>query len=814
MKSLPQTAESWFTPPRFCLLSACLIAACFPRVIAGVETFFFRDFAIFSYPLAAYHKESFWRGEIPLLNPYHDCGLPFVAQWNTLVFYPLSLIYLLFPLTWSLSFFCLFHMWLAAVGMFFLARAWTGSNFAAAVAGLGFILNGVVLSCLKWPNNMAALGWMPWLILFTDRALRGNWRNVAVAALIGATQMLAGAPEIIVLTWGFAGVLMISVVLEVRRNQGWVSGALSVGAKFFILVVLVTGLSAVQLLPFLDLLNHSQRDGGFQGALWPMPPWGWTNFFVPLFRMFPSYHDVHAQPGQYWISTYYVSIGIVLLAAIALAKVRTAHVWFLGGLLLFVIWMSMGEWGLLYKWLRATVPGLGMMRFPIKFIVLAAFILPILGAIGLAHLLRDQEKPPKPKIIWIPVLGILLLILSIITYSELNPFGLSRAFLTTWNGLWRMVFLVLCAASLVHLCRDQEKPRKPKTIWIPAWSIRLLILSIIVYSELNPFDLSGAVLTAWHELWRMMFLVFVVTSLVCLRRTAAARRLLAANVFLALIVIDGLTHTTWQNPTVAPWVYKGPAAEMDPKPTLGEGRAFLSPEAKERVDHLKVDRPEEDVLASRLSLFCNLNLLDGLPKVDGFYSIYPRALSLLQDQLYSGTNLPPVGLMDFLGVSQVTSSGTWNKWEHRPSALPLITAPPKVRVTDDALKILLSPEFDPRSEVLVPPDFGTAPTDNMTARIESPEWTPHRIRFKVEAATSAVIVISQAFYHCWKATMDGQPAEIFAANFAFQGLRVSPGSHTIVLEYRDSRFRFGMAISFITLGIVVILALLGGTKKQ
>src|SRR5689334_2408336 len=81
--------ERWFTPGRCAVLIASLIAACFPSVLLGTETFFFRDFAIFSYPLAAYHKQCFWHGEVPLWNPYNDCGLPFLAQWNTMVLYPL-----------------------------------------------------------------------------------------------------------------------------------------------------------------------------------------------------------------------------------------------------------------------------------------------------------------------------------------------------------------------------------------------------------------------------------------------------------------------------------------------------------------------------------------------------------------------------------------------------------------------------------------------------------------------------------------------------------------------------------------------------
>src|SRR5579871_3241565 len=126
-------ADAWFTPWRFAALLGLLIVACFPNVISGLETFFYRDYAVFGYPLAAYHKEAFWRGEMPLWNPYNDSGLPFTGQWNTLTLYPLSLFYLLLPLPWSLSVFCQGHLFLAGMGAYFLGWRWTGNRLAAAV---------------------------------------------------------------------------------------------------------------------------------------------------------------------------------------------------------------------------------------------------------------------------------------------------------------------------------------------------------------------------------------------------------------------------------------------------------------------------------------------------------------------------------------------------------------------------------------------------------------------------------------------------------------------------------------------------------
>jgi hypothetical protein len=93
----------WLTPGRFALILAALICAAFPDVIFGAKSFFFRDYSLFGYPLAHYHRENFWHGQVPLWNPLNNCGLPYAAQWNTMVFYPLSLIYLLLPLPWSLG---------------------------------------------------------------------------------------------------------------------------------------------------------------------------------------------------------------------------------------------------------------------------------------------------------------------------------------------------------------------------------------------------------------------------------------------------------------------------------------------------------------------------------------------------------------------------------------------------------------------------------------------------------------------------------------------------------------------------------------
>ena len=43
------------------------------------------------------------QGQIPLWNPYNNCGLAYLAQWNTMALYPGSQFCVLLPMPWAHS---------------------------------------------------------------------------------------------------------------------------------------------------------------------------------------------------------------------------------------------------------------------------------------------------------------------------------------------------------------------------------------------------------------------------------------------------------------------------------------------------------------------------------------------------------------------------------------------------------------------------------------------------------------------------------------------------------------------------------------
>jgi hypothetical protein len=161
--------------------------------------------------------------------------------------------------------------------------------------------------------------------------------------------------------------------------------------------------------------------------------------------------------------------------------------------------------------------------------------------------------------------------------------------------------------------------------------------------------------------------------------------------------------------------------------------------------------------------------------------------------------------MDFLAATQLTVSNTWDKWKVRGTgALPWITAPPTVREASDELDRILATNFNPRAEMFV---SGTTIRTNPVVTIREEKWLPEKISFRVSSAGPAVLAISQTFYPCWKAVVNGHPAPILRANHAFQAVEVPAGESLVELRYRDGWFRAGSIISFISALFVTILML-------
>jgi hypothetical protein len=166
-------------------------------------------------------------------------------------------------------------------------------------------------------------------------------------------------------------------------------------------------------------------------------------------------------------------------------------------------------------------------------------------------------------------------------------------------------------------------------------------------------------------------------------------------------------------------------------------------------------------------------------------------------------------LADLLSVSQVTSATNLFQWTSRPYFLPMASAGQRPVFLDatNTLRALMSSEFDPRAAVFLDPvdKPSVSVTNQTTARVLSSDWSPHRIQLEVEAAEPSLVVLSQAFYHNWRAHVGDKPVRLLRANHAFQALQVPAGRNQVTLSYEDTAFRWGVCLSLVSASVLGVL---------
>jgi len=456
------------------------------------------------------------------------------------------------------------------------------------------------------------------------------------------------------------------------------------------------------------------------------------------------------QYGQYWTTSYYLGIGTILVALLALSGRRTRRVWFLTAVAAVGFILAGGDNNPLSRLARRLVPQLSLMTYPVKYVMLMVFATPLLAAFGLRYWRsRPEDITGRKRLVWLGAL-LLIVIAGILFWARGWPMKLDDVSATTINGLSRAGFLVAICGLLLALSRTGQP--------ILQRILALLLLAMF-----------------WLDVWTHLNL-----------------------------------HP--QNPTVRPDIYEIKMARrylgMNPQPDLGKSRAMLAPEAETKFMQLALNDPEQNFLAKRLGYFADCNLLDSVPKVNGFFSLYPRECGELNSALYVSTNPCPPRLADFMAVSQVTAPGEYVKWQARDSFLPLITAGQQPVFLDDtnALAFLLSAQFDGTKFVFLPEEARSlvSVTNAVAAHIMQQQFKPEEVDAEVEAPAPSLVVFSQTYYHRWRAYVDEQETKLLRANFAFQAVQVPQGRHHIRLVYVDRTFYFGALLSAV--GLVACVA--------
>ncbi|HUP61421.1 MAG TPA: YfhO family protein [Thermoanaerobaculia bacterium] len=359
-----------FLTSAFCLLPSAFIRHLFPLALLALlattlflpslirqEVFTLRDHLDYFQPLRYFTAQELRAGNLPLWNPWNASGEEWLANPQTGVFYPPAWLFVVLPFATAYMLFLLFHLILLGWGSYllFVRRVSPGAAMTGAAA---LMFSGPVLSLLDIGTILCTFAWIP-LALWCAR------ESAPVAGgLALALSFLAGEPL-------YAGAAALMYIAASRRVRDAAIAAL-----------VAFGVSAIQLLPFLELLAGSDRAGAIDSSQifqHFMPLRDWPRIAVPPAL---SERAFDAALGQHFIPMIYMGIVAVAFALIGLTRLRAALPWL--ALIAIVVVVAAGP-----KFL-ASLPVM-LFRYPARLVPFAALAVAALAALGWDRVRRERR---------------------------------------------------------------------------------------------------------------------------------------------------------------------------------------------------------------------------------------------------------------------------------------------------------------------------------------------------------------------------------------------------------------------------------------
>jgi len=441
-------------------------------------------------PWRVYAVESVRSGLIPLWNPYAFCGTPFLANLQSALLYPPSVLFLLTGARHGFGVSAILHLALGGLSMYGLLRT-LGTRRAPALFGaLVLMFNGFTVTWLEFPTlSLWVFMWLPAVLLCYEMALRrprSLWP--AACALVLGVQFLGGHLQ--VSAYVVMAFLLYAVVRRARpaaggsgRALGLVMAAVSIG--------LGLTLAAGQILPTLELARETGRlaGGGTTSTATAFPLSHLVLYLVPNFFGNPVHYNYWGHfrdPSaiNFFETACYAGVLPLFLAAWALRRWRRAEVCFFGCLTAFAVLVAIGS--PVYLLLSHVLPGFAGFAGLGRILCLAAFGLAGMAAFGLDDLLNCTERRSTRLMALCGVVGAAAIGVAWVAfrpYVEVLPPDWQ---FSGYLGKQVVVFLVLATAAVVLI--GLRARMRLGASWFAVLSIAILIVDLFGLGiRFNPF---------------------------------------------------------------------------------------------------------------------------------------------------------------------------------------------------------------------------------------------------------------------------------------------------------------------------------------
>lgn len=797
----PIQTETWSKYDWFAILTLFLLTlAYFHNVVIPVDYNVLSDqntdtrHQLFYWRYFGFHTLA--KGTIPLWNPYIYGGTPFTGGVQSALFYPLNLIFLVFPTYVAINYSIILHVFLSGVFTYLYLR-FIKLNPKSEIRNLQSIARLSRTSCMVssvifmfcapqifhvYPGhlpNLCTMIWLPLILLYAELFIRTrNFLYALFGGIAVAFNILAGHPQYFFYT-SIALIIycIIRMIQEFREHMNWKHVWYHV-AGVCMLYVTGVSLAAIQLLPAFEMIKHSARQtisyewvGQFSFA-----PENFITLFIPEF-----FGDLLQTPywGRYylWEMSLYIGILPLLLSAIAAFYERNRFTKTFLILALVTMILALGKFTPFLKILYAIVPGFNLFRGNSKFIFIVAFSLSVLSGMGVEHLknsILTKRKTSSFLSITIGIVAAISLFLFI--------FFLCKAGYGTWYGIIRKI----CSLG----DRYTTSPSLNDTGFLHTTFavatrgvIKFIILSV----------LSLLVIGVWIN-GRLRSQVLIPTTIAVILGDLWC----FGNQY--MVTFDS-RQCFWNKELVH-------VLKNDPEPfrITTAGHFELNQGMAHDISH--IGGYDANVI-KEYSEFINLS--DGKPIDEPRIVMEVSQLSRLTNMLNVKYLLLPANVKIERPMIKPVFHDSRYALFLNTQALPrafIVHEAKTVQGRDAIFKELSGNEFDPHRYCILeePSRLTTNSSGKNLLKEANPailEYLPNSVTIKAILVEDGYLVLGDTFYPGWNAYVDGRKSRVLKTNYILRSVFLEKGEHMVKFVYEPKSFTIGMIITLISIVILI-----------
>ncbi|MDP3908927.1 MAG: hypothetical protein Q8Q14_00920 [Gemmatimonadales bacterium] len=705
-----------------------------------------------------------WRetGRIPLWNPMIMGGLPYIAvvtHGDTL--YPTALLRIILPahVVMNLSF--ILHYILAGFLTYLFLRRFAVSWTGAVTGALAYQLTGLMLSYVH-PGHDGKLfvsALLPLALIGLVAALRDRrpWGYPVVAVAVGLCLL---SPHVQATYYALIAAGLFALYLTVGERTAEPL-APRLGRLGLALGAVLAGfaLALPQILPFIEYIPHSPRAGGYSVGYGGSTSYGIPWDHVP--ELFLAGFTGEAQ--TYWgsnplkLHSEYLGLPVIALAVLGFGDPRRRLVWWLAGIGLLFLLISLGGATPFYRIWWTIMPYVRKTRAPGMVFFVVAFCTAAFAAFGVHRLERGEGG--RHVRAWLIAAGVVALLGLTGIFGRLAV-GMAPVFqgradaAVALGGAIRLSALIgaIALAALALLALGLLRGR------VPALAFAL-----------------GLPLIVGLDLWRdgRRFWVYSDPPAEGLYRPdPIVTRLQAEPKPFRVLDVGVYPHNVLMAHGI-PQVLGYQGQELRYYDELLGGR--------NEWRYLLASTRLWDLLAVRFLLLPDSGAVPGFHRVLGPV----QTAAATRGYLYEADTAPPY-------VRVVPAAAKVDD-----EAIPPTLADPRMPGYD---RVVLLPLDAPVN----PPPVTSWPAA-IAARGTVTAWRPGALSIALDPAPtdSSYVLVSENWYLDWRASVDGRAAPLFRGDHALLVVRVPPGAKTVDLTYHSNAYATGKAIGLITLLLIL-----------